>query len=199
MSQAAKVSKPEPTTAHSTTEVLDTFLLPGEEVVLKIPPGINAFQLAKLLHEEPQEIVKIIQEQTNDIITDEFQVLSNETIELVCIELEQDIEFVEMNEAYFKKHFRKRAPVVTIMGHVDHGKTTLLDAFRQSKGKTLAEQEFGLITQTIGAFTITTQSKQEITFIDTPGHEAFQNLRARGAKVTDMIILVVSAVESVQK
>lgn len=85
------------------------------------------------------------------------------------------------------------------MGHVDHGKTTLLDQFRQSKGKTLAEQEFGLITQTIGAFTIRTRSKKEITFIDTPGHEAFQNLRARGAKVTDMIILVISAVESVQK
>ena len=104
-----------------------------------------------------------------------------------------------MNESHFKKHFRKRAPVVTIMGHVDHGKTTLLDSFRQSKGKTLAEQEFGLITQTIGAFTIQTQNKQEITFIDTPGHEAFQNMRARGAKVTDMIVLVISAVESVQK
>ena len=84
------------------------------------------------------------------------------------------------------------------MGHVDHGKTTLLDAFRHNK-KSLAEEEFGLITQSIGAFTIKTAQGQEITFIDTPGHEAFQNMRARGAKVTDMIILVISAVESVQR
>lgn len=82
------------------------------------------------------------------------------------------------------------------MGHVDHGKTTLLDAFRHTK-KSIAEGEFGLITQSIGAFTIMTDQGHEITFIDTPGHEAFQNLRARGAKVTDMIILVISAVESV--
>jgi len=95
-------------------------------------------------------------------------------------------------------NYKKRAPVVTIMGHVDHGKTTLLDAFRHTK-ESIAEGEFGLITQSIGAFTINTDGGNEITFIDTPGHEAFQNLRARGAKVTDMIILVISAVESVQR
>lgn len=187
------------TAAHSSSAVLDGVLLPGEELILKIPPNINSFQLAKLLDEEPQEVVKVIQEHTNEIITDEFQILSPEAVELVCIELEQEIEFAEMDKKYFEKNYRQRAPVITIMGHVDHGKTTLLDQFRKSTGKSLAEQEFGLITQTIGAFTIKTQSKQEITFIDTPGHEAFQNLRARGAKVTDMIILVVSAVESVQR
>lgn len=80
---------------------MESFLLPGEEAVLKVPPNINAYQLAKLLHEEPQEIVKIIQEQTSEIITDEFQILSNEAIELVCIELEQEIEFVEMNDDYY--------------------------------------------------------------------------------------------------
>jgi len=82
------------------------------------------------------------------------------------------------------------------MGHVDHGKTTLLDAFRSSKAS-IAEQEFGLITQKIGAFSIKTELGHDITFIDTPGHEAFQNLRSRGAKVTDIVILVISAVESV--
>lgn len=103
------------------------------------------------------------------------------------------------------------------MGHVDHGKTTLLDSFRTDHNK--CAEEFGAITQAIGAFTIkyaglideqstqVTDNKQkakieeriggEITFIDTPGHEAFVNMRARGAKVTDMIILVISAVESV--
>lgn len=89
------------------------------------------------------------------------------------------------------------------MGHVDHGKTTLLDAFRTDFNK--CKEEFGAITQSIGAFTIQMpkgvsdkgESVEEATFIDTPGHEAFQNMRARGAKVTDMIILVVSAVESI--
>jgi len=104
------------------------------------------------------------------------------------------------------------------MGHVDHGKTTLLDSFRTDHNK--CAEEYGAITQAIGAFTIkyaglineqsgagVTDNKQkakieeriggEITFIDTPGHEAFVNMRARGAKVTDMIILVISAVESV--
>lgn len=114
-----------------------------------------------------------------------------------------------------KSQYMRRAPIITIMGHVDHGKTTLLDAFRTDHNK--CAEEYGAITQSIGAFTITapefTQTLEdldsddnptllnkaagEVTFIDTPGHEAFINLRARGAKVTDIIILVVSAVESV--
>ena len=105
----------------------------------------------------------------------------------------------------------RRAPIITIMGHVDHGKTTLLDAFRTDFNK--CAEEYGAITQSIGAFTISApeftrtddsaelknKAEGEVTFIDTPGHEAFVNLRSRGAKVTDIIILVISAVESVQK
>lgn len=106
-----------------------------------------------------------------------------------------EVKFIEDED---KHNFKIRAPVVTIMGHVDHGKTTLLDAFREGRNS-LAEQEYGLITQTIGAFTINTALGHQITFIDTPGHEAFQNLRSRGAKVTDLIVLVISAVESVQR
>ena len=89
----------------------------------------------------------------------------------------------------------ERRPVITIMGHVDHGKTTLLDALRHSN---IVGTEYGQITQSIGAFTVNTQSSERITFIDTPGHAAFTNMRVRGAKTTDLVIMVVSAIEGIQ-
>lgn len=108
------------------------------------------------------------------------------------MEFETQIKFTESDQ---KQRYR-RPPIVTIMGHVDHGKTTLLDSFRNSN---LVESEFGSITQTTAAFSFVTESGHYITFIDTPGHEVFDGMRARGAKATDIVIVVISAIEGIQK
>ena len=91
-----------------------------------------------------------VKECTNDIVTDEFQILTDEAIELVAMEYDCDIELIEATVG--SEQYRRRAPIITIMGHVDHGKTTLLDAFRTDFNK--CNEEYGAITQTIGAFTI---------------------------------------------
>lgn len=155
---------------------------------IPIRKEITLTDLSYMLGIHPTEVVKTYLEIEGLTYSDPDALVSQETAEILINEFNCLPLFVE--EA-IKVH---RSPIVTIMGHVDHGKTTLLDSLRNSK---ICASEFGGITQSIGAFSVQTSSGK-ITFIDTPGHLAFQNMRAKGAEITDIIILVVCASEGVQ-
>ncbi|QKX02442.1 translation initiation factor IF-2 [Wolbachia endosymbiont of Dirofilaria (Dirofilaria) immitis] len=169
-----------------------------------IPDRITIKELSIRMAEDNKHVLKMLEEEigesykVDDLVNPDIackivEKFNHAAKRVSSIDKERDLLFIENKENLPKK---AKPPVVTFMGHVDHGKTSLLDAFRESN---IAERESGGITQHIGAYQIVTKDKQKITFIDTPGHEAFTAMRACGANITDIVVIVIAADDGVMK
>jgi translation initiation factor IF-2 len=173
---------------------------PPQEIkreLIKLPESVTVGELAAAMRRKTTEVIKALLDL--GVMATVNEVLDPTAAKLVADKFHFDVQVRSLEGDVLEEEetdpaqLRARPPVVTVMGHVDHGKTSLLDAIRTTK---VAEREFGGITQHIGAYQVDT-SHGKVTFLDTPGHEAFTAMRARGAQATDMVILVVAADDGV--